>query len=196
MVSRQPRLPQWHLWPSGSTVMCPISPVVPSAPRHSRPLRISPPPTPVPRVIPSIWSWPAPAPSQCSPRAKRLASFSRNRGQFTRKRQMVDQAAVIQSRHVGGKVHPAFPGQNPPGDPDTPSLDLPTALPGGCVGLGEVSRQGRHQGRLIGHGGRGPFPPGENLSLEAHQSQADIGAPQSTPTTAGSFMSPPFRKSL
>src|ERR1051325_12127404 len=76
--SRQPVLPQSHLRSLvGSTVVCPISPAEPSAPRHNFPSTIIPPPTPVPSVKQTILRQPCPAPTPPSPTAAAFASFSK-----------------------------------------------------------------------------------------------------------------------
>src|SRR5436190_19103780 len=83
--SRQPVLPHLHFNPlNGSTVVCPISPAEPCAPRHNLPSRITPPPTPVPSVTLTTSRQPRAAPSHVSPTAAALASFSRNTGQPSR----------------------------------------------------------------------------------------------------------------
>src|SRR6185503_15449977 len=80
--SRQPVLPHLHFNPlNGSTAVCPISPAEPCEPRQSFPSRITPPPTPVPRVTLTTSRHPRAAPSHISPTAAALASFSRNTGQ-------------------------------------------------------------------------------------------------------------------
>src|ERR1041385_6632264 len=77
--SRQPTLPHLHFNPeNGSTVVCPISPAEPCAPRHNSPSRITPPPTPVPNVTLITSRQPRAAPSHISPTAAALAAFSTN----------------------------------------------------------------------------------------------------------------------
>src|SRR5687767_2264382 len=80
--STQPREPQPHGAPFGSTQICPISPAVPSTPRSIFPFKIIPPPTPVPSVTQTELLTFFDAPSQCSPIAAALASFSKITGKF------------------------------------------------------------------------------------------------------------------
>src|SRR5688572_32284779 len=66
--SRQPVLPHLHFRPeNGSTVVCPISPADPCAPRQSFPPSTTPPPTPVPSVTLTTSLHPRAAPSHISP---------------------------------------------------------------------------------------------------------------------------------
>src|SRR5207249_11966781 len=77
-TSRQSWLPQGHLTPpNGLTEVCPISAADPSAPRHTLPSRIIPPPTPIPSVRQTIVLRPRPAPCHISPTAAAFAAFSR-----------------------------------------------------------------------------------------------------------------------
>ena len=70
--SRQPLLPQPQGGPSGSIVWWPTSPAVPSWPWRTCPSMTMTPPTPVPRVRPTIEFAPRPAPrrSSASPNAR------------------------------------------------------------------------------------------------------------------------------
>ena len=74
-ASRQPWLPQPHGGPSGSIVWWPTSPAVPSCPRTTRPSIAITPPTPVPRVSPTIDDAPRPAPSRSSASPNARASL-------------------------------------------------------------------------------------------------------------------------
>jgi hypothetical protein len=78
--SRQPRLPQPHGPPPGTTTTWPTCPALPCAPSSSRPSTTSPPPTPVETTMARKLEHPAAAPFQPSPSASALASPSTTTG--------------------------------------------------------------------------------------------------------------------
>ena len=70
----QPSRPHGHCAPLRRTTMWPISPAAPR-PRHGRPSRITPPPTPVPQNTPSRLAYGLPAPSSNSAFVATRTSF-------------------------------------------------------------------------------------------------------------------------
>ena len=62
--------------------------------------------------------------------------------------------------------------------PQSHAFDFRPAGAGFRVADGQVFGQGGDHGLLIGHGGRGPLPAGQDLSVRGDQGQADIGAAQ------------------
>jgi len=80
IASRQPRPPQTQPSPSGSTTTWPMCPALPCAPEMARPSRMRPPPTPVETTMPSRLGTPRPAPRQCSPTVRHIASLCTRTG--------------------------------------------------------------------------------------------------------------------
>ena len=70
-------MPHPQRCPSGTMRRCPSSAPIPNAPLKTEPLRINPPPTPVPKVSIIRSLRPRPAPNLNSPHAAEFASFSR-----------------------------------------------------------------------------------------------------------------------
>ena len=72
----QPRWPQSHSGPSGSTMMCPISPAFPEVPRTTSSLRTIPQPIPVPMYMKTKLPAPLGPPAQVSATAALVTSLS------------------------------------------------------------------------------------------------------------------------
>ena len=74
--SQQPRFPQPHSRPSGTTRMWPGSPAIPQRPRYSSPPMMMAAPMPVPRATSITSRYPRAAPNRASAQAEAFASFS------------------------------------------------------------------------------------------------------------------------
>ena len=83
--SQQPRRPQGHGGPFGSTTMCPGSPAKPLAPRCNAPPVTMPPPMPVPNVTRNASFDPFAAPRRTSAHVAHVASLSTATGRFSRR---------------------------------------------------------------------------------------------------------------
>ena len=158
-ASRQPRLPQPQISPSGSIVWWPISPAVPSWPWWTRPSTAMTPPTPVPSVSPTIDRAPRPAPSRSSARPNARASLTRAAGtpsasetggatgtpgqppgKFTRNR-VVPATGVIEAGHADPDARDDRPSTDGlAGDLDEPGDDGRLAVTDRCGDLAAIER--------------------------------------------------------
>ena len=137
-----------------------------------------PPPTPVPKVMPNRFRWPAPASQPVFPQGKEVGVVFQEQRPGQERRKKRHQGAVVQGRQVGGKGDAAFPGENPAGDAQAHASDLHAAGAGFLTADPQILGQGGDQGVPIGHGGRGSLPAGQDLAAGGNQGQTDIGAAQ------------------
>src|SRR5215472_17580048 len=119
--SQQPRFPQPHRRPSGTTRKCPGSAAIPHLPRYSLPSMMNPAPMPVPTETNVTCSWPRAAPNLNSAHALALPSFSTVTGRPTRPATLVRSGSPRQAR-FGAKA------TVPPASSTKPAAPTPTAL--------------------------------------------------------------------
>ena len=122
IASTHPLPPHTHGGPSGSTTTWPMWPALPVAPLISLPSSTSPPPTPVNTTMPSIVVRPRPAPRQCSPTAKQIASLcSRTESPSNRSRSRSRSGNACQAGMFSGETFPAGHSIGPPQPHPTPA---------------------------------------------------------------------------
>ena len=110
---RHPRLPHPQRGPSGSMVIWPTSPAMPSAPCQILPSKTKPPPTPVPRVMKQKSCTSLPAPIDFSP-GLRHWRHSPDRGASRSCAKAACGSGILPSRQIGGG-----------GDHPSPEIDVP-----------------------------------------------------------------------
>ena len=171
-LSREPLLPLLHGGPSGSRPISPGSAAAPNRPVNKFPPRITPPPTPVPRVR-STTSWsPWAAPCHCSPSTAQLPSLPRvtrrpnrdssqsARGTLSHPGKLIAILATLPARSVGpGKPTPTQ-GASRWGSSCSIASTIAVATAPGAAGLG-VAREysARHSPVALKRASLRPVPP-------------------------------------
>ena len=155
-VSTQPRLPQAHRRPSGSTETWPNSPPNPCVPRNSRPPSTTPPPTPTSPKTQTKSSIPTAAPVQCSARAARFDSFSTSTGSPSRVSELVGDGDPVPAEvrreddRAGRLLDQAGHGHR---DPDRPQALAGRGVERGARGASEpVEHRSRSRAAVVAVG--------------------------------------------